>query len=170
MGAIASGNVRVVNTEVVDALGLSAETFKQVAVRESKTLRERELRYRGSNAEFQLRHKTAIIVDDGLATGASMRAAVVALQQLAPLRLVVAVPVAAREICAELEQLVDDIVCATTPVPFAAVGRWYRDFGETSDAEVRKLLAQSRTWSNQGADAGSVRAAGFSVPSRLPSR
>lgn len=157
MGAIATGDVRVINVEIMDALGLTAETFDEVAARELETLKDRERAYRGADPAFQMAHKTAIIVDDGLATGASMKAAVIALRQQAPLRLVVAVPVAARETCAELEQLVDEMVCATTPVPFAAVGRWYRDFSETNDAEVRRLLVHARAWVNSRARAAPSR-------------
>jgi predicted phosphoribosyltransferase len=166
MGAIATGDVRVINVEIVDALGLSAEMLDEVAARELKTLDEREQSYRGTNARLPLAHKTAIVVDDGLATGASMKAAVVALRQRAPLRLVVAVPVAARETCAELEHLVDEMVCATTPVPFAAVGCWYRDFSETTDAEVQSLLAHARTWVELGATAAPSPAGGLVRSSR----
>ncbi|HZA28009.1 MAG TPA: phosphoribosyltransferase [Gammaproteobacteria bacterium] len=148
MGAIASGSVRVLNKNVVQSLRLSDQTIEAVAAAEQRTLVRRERVYRGDRPRLAVRDQTVILVDDGLATGATMRAAVVALRQQQPRRIVVAVPVAAPETCDEFRAEVDDIVCAITPPLFYAVGLWYQDFSQTSDEEVRALLehaAQSTT-------------------------
>ena len=148
MGAIASGSVRVLNKNVVQSLRLSDQTIEAVAAAEQRTLVRRERVYRGDRPRLAVRDQTVILVDDGLATGATMRAAVVALRQQQPKRIVVAVPVAAPETCDEFRAEVDDIVCAITPPLFYAVGLWYQDFSQTSDEEVRALLehaAQSTT-------------------------
>ncbi len=142
MGAIASGGVQVVNRSVIDHLGITAEQVEEVARQEGKVLADRERDYRGDRPPAEISGRTVILVDDGLATGASMRAAVAAVRNQGPERIVVAVPVAARETCAALDAEADEVVCALTPDPFYAVGLWYDDFSQTSDEEVRGLLAQ----------------------------
>jgi len=143
MGAIATGGVRVINEDVVRALHLPDEVIEQSAQQQQRELERREQLYRGGRPLPSVRGKTVILVDDGLATGSSMRAAVAALRQLRPARLLIAVPVAAPDTCAELGEEVDDIVCAETPEPFYAVGFWYEDFTQTTDDEVRDLLARA---------------------------
>jgi putative phosphoribosyl transferase len=143
MGAIASGGVRVLNADVVRSLGVSDTVLEGVAAREGEELARRERAYRGSRAPIEVPGRVGILVDDGLATGATMRAAAAALRRLGPQRLVVAVPVAAAEACAELGADADDVVCVVTPEPFYAVGLWYDDFSETTDAEVQALLRRS---------------------------
>src|SRR5262245_55978870 len=143
MGAIASGGVRVVNEEVVRELGIPEALFDAVAADELRELQRREQAYRDGRPAPDVRGKAVILVDDGLATGSSMRAGVAALRRLGPAKVVVAVPVAAPEICGEFRQIADDVVCAQTPVPFRAVGLWYDDFSQTSDEEVRALLADA---------------------------
>jgi putative phosphoribosyl transferase len=143
MGAIASGGVRVVNEEVVRELGIPGEVFDAVTEEEQQELDRRERAYRDDRPAPDVRGKTVILVDDGLATGSSMRAAIAALRRLGPARVVMAVPVAAPEVCAEFEEIADAAVCAKTPVPFRAVGLWYADFSQTTDEEVRALLADA---------------------------
>ena len=140
MGAIASGGVRQVNRDVVDALGIPASVIDGVAAREQRELERREQAYRGARPPLSLINKTVILVDDGLATGATMRAAVIAARQQQPARVIVAVPVGAASTCADLATEADDVVCVRTPDPFVAVGLWYRDFTPTTDHEVRTLL------------------------------
>jgi putative phosphoribosyl transferase len=142
MGAIASGGIRVMNDDVVRGLRIDDWTIEQVVQREQAELERRENAYRGDRAPPEIQARTIILVDDGLATGSTMRAAVAALRQQAPQRIVVGVPTAAPSTCDELGQEVDEIVCATTPAPFYAVGMWYQDFSETTDEEVRHLLEQ----------------------------
>ena len=144
MGAIASGGVIVLNDDVVRGLGLSATAVQQVAERELQELHRREETYREGRPMPDLEGKVVIIVDDGLATGSSMRAAVLALRQLHPARIVVAVPAAPSSTCQELATEVDEVVCATTPSPFFAVGQSYWDFTQTTDAEVQALLRAAR--------------------------
>jgi len=143
MGAIASGEVRLINHEVVDALGIPAELIDQVARREKAELERRERLYRGSRPPASLTNKTVILTDDGLATGSTMRAAVAAIRRQEPAGIIVAVPVGAPSTCDEMRDVADDVVCLRTPEPFVAVGLWYRDFSETSDAEVRELLGRT---------------------------
>ncbi len=143
MGAIASGGTRVINRDVVRAVGISVEDLEHIETEEWRELDRRELAYRDQRSAPDLAGKTVVLVDDGLATGATMWAAVVALRQLNPAHIVVAVPAAAPETCAAFAPEVDEIVCAITPEPFGGVGRWYEDFGQTSDAEVRDLLRQA---------------------------
>ena len=143
MGAIASGGVRLLNHEVVDALGIPGELIEQVARREAAELERRERLYRGNRAPASLTNKTVILIDDGLATGSTMRAAVAAIRRQEPAGLIVAVPVGAPSTCDEMRDVADDVVCLRTPEPFVAVGLWYRDFSETSDAEVRELLGRT---------------------------
>jgi predicted phosphoribosyltransferase len=141
MGAIATGGVRVLNEEVVNYLQIPADVIDTVAAREQQELERRALHYRNGQPALDVHGCTVILVDDGLATGATMRAAVVALRQQQPARIVVAVPVAASSVCHALETVADEVVCAATPEPFYAVGLWYEHFEQTSDAEVCDLLA-----------------------------
>ena len=143
MGAIATGGVRVLNDDVVQALAVPASVIDDVARREGQELRRREAAYRESRPAPDLRGKVAILVDDGLATGSTMRAAVRAVKQMQPARVVVAVPVAAASTRDDLATEVDEIVCETPPEPFLAVGRWYEDFSQTTDDEVRDLLERA---------------------------
>jgi predicted phosphoribosyltransferase len=140
MGAIATGGVRLINDDVVIALGIPHSVIDTVAVRELIELDRREELYRGDRAPLSLTNKTVILVDDGLATGSTMRAAVKAAKRQKPARVVVAVPVGAKSTCSDLGREADAVVCARTPEPFVAVGLWYRDFTPTSDEEVRALL------------------------------
>jgi putative phosphoribosyl transferase len=143
MGALASGGVRVLNEDVVRGMGVTESEIDRVAEREAEELRRRERLYRGDRPPLDLAGRNAILVDDGLATGASMRAAVQALRLQGPASIVVAVPVAAREACDEFRDEVDEIVCSATPQPFHAVGLWYHDFNATTDEEVRELLVRA---------------------------
>ena len=140
MGAIASGGVRVVNQEVVEALQIPVSIVDEVAAEEQRELARREAMYRGQRPPPEVHGRTVILIDDGLATGSSMRAAVRALRQQNPARLIVAVPTASRETCAAIAGEVDEIICALTPEPFYAVGLWYENFEQTADEEVRDLL------------------------------
>jgi predicted phosphoribosyltransferase len=142
MGAIATGGVRLLNHDVVDALGIPMHVIDAVAAREQQELERREQAYRGGRGPIALTNKTVILVDDGLATGATMRAAVMAARQQQPARVIVAVPVGAISTCADLAAEADDVVCVRTPDPFVAVGLWYRDFTPTTDHEVRSLLGK----------------------------
>lgn len=141
MGAIASGGVLLVNHDVVDALGIPPAVIDQAAKREQVELERRERLYRGSRPLIPLVNRTAVLVDDGLATGSTMRAAVTAVRQQQPARIIVAVPVGASSTCEELSSEADEVICLRSPEPFVAVGLWYRDFTPTSDNEVRTLLA-----------------------------
>jgi putative phosphoribosyl transferase len=144
MGAIATGGVRVVNRDVVDALRIPPDVLDRAAAAELRELERREQSYRGERPQPRVEGRTVILVDDGLATGSTMRAAVAALRQQGPARLVVAVPVAAPPTCAELRREVEEVVCFATPEPFMAVGRFYDDFSQTTDEEVTALLASAR--------------------------
>ncbi len=143
MGAIASGGVRVLNEDVVRSLNLSEATIDQVAAKEQQELERRERLYRDDRPAPDVRDRTVILVDDGLATGATMRAAVTALRQQQPARIVVAVPISSPETCHDFENEVDEIICAQTPQPFYSVGLWYNNFSQTTDEEVRDLLKQA---------------------------
>ncbi len=143
MGAIASGGVRVLNEDVVWDLDIPAAVIDRVAHQEQEELERRERAYRDGRAAPEVHGRIVILVDDGLATGATMRAAVVALRQQRPARIVVAVPTAATDVCAGIRAEVDEAVCLITPEPFYGVGRWYEDFSPTSDAEVRALLQRA---------------------------
>ena len=145
MGAIATGGVRVLNDDVVDYLEISDEVIDSIAAKELTELERRERAYRGNRPEPEVRGKTVILVDDGLATGSTMRAAASALRQQGPACIVVAVPVSAPETCDEYKMGVDEIICGATPRRFYGVGRWYRDFSQTTDEEVRELLKRSRS-------------------------
>src|SRR5437762_82416 len=140
MGAISTGGVRVLNEDTVDYLRIPASVIEAVAANELRELERRELAYRGDRPEPDVRGKTVILVDDGLATGSTMRAAAAALRQQNPARIVVAVPVSASQTCDEYRMGVDEIICAKTPEPFHGVGLWYEDFTQTTDDEVRELL------------------------------
>lgn len=143
MGAIASGGVRLLNDDVVHALGIPSSAIDSVARSEQLELARREQLYRGGRPPIVLANKTVILVDDGLATGSTMRAAVMAVRQQQPARVIVAVPVGAASTCAALARDADEVVCVRMPEPFIAVGLWYRDFTPTSDHEVRSLLGTS---------------------------
>jgi predicted phosphoribosyltransferase/erythromycin esterase-like protein len=142
MGAVATGGVRVLNDEIVRRLRIPEYIIDAVAAREQQELARRERLYRGGRPPPDVRGRTVILVDDGLATGATMRAAIMALRQLQPARIIVAIPTASPETCEELKAEVDEVVCAITPEPFLAVGHWYEDFSQTTDEEVRDLLAR----------------------------
>jgi putative phosphoribosyl transferase len=144
MGAIASGGVRVLNDDIVDKLQVSPQELDAVTAEERQELQRRERLYRDDRPAPDVRERIVILVDDGLATGSTMRAAVAALRQQGPGRIVVAVPVGAAQTCAELRAEADEVVCARTPEPFYAVGMWYEDFSQTSDAEVRELLDRAK--------------------------
>jgi len=143
MGAIASGGVRVINDEVVRALRITPEQLADTAERETRELERREHAYRGDRAPLDVKGKCVLLVDDGVATGYTMRAAVAALRQREPKKIIIAAPVAAQDTCEELKRHADAVVCLTTPYDFAAVGQWYRYFDQTSDEEVRILLERS---------------------------
>ena len=143
MGAVASGGIRVLNEEVVQALRIPEEVIDEVAAVELEELERRERLYRGDRPPPDVRGRTVILIDDGLATGSTMRAAIAALRRQHPARIVVAVPVGAPETCAEFQDEADEAICALTPDPFYAVGLWYGDFTQTTDEEVRDLLEQA---------------------------
>jgi putative phosphoribosyl transferase len=143
MGAIATGGVRLLNEEVVRSLRIPPGVIERVAAIEGEELERRERAYRGNRPAPEVRGRTVILIDDGLATGASMRAAVAALRQQQPAKIVVAVPIAAPSTCEEFRDEVDETVCAVTPEPFYAVGLWYEDFSQTTDEEVHDLLARA---------------------------
>jgi predicted phosphoribosyltransferase len=140
MGAIAPGGVRLVNRDVVDALGIPPAVIESAAINEQVELDRREQLYRGNRPVLNLANTTVILVDDGLATGSTMRAAVMAVRRHQPAKVIVAVPVGAPSTCTELAREADEVVCLRTPDPFVAVGLWYRDFTPTSDRDVQMLL------------------------------
>jgi predicted phosphoribosyltransferase len=142
MGAIASGGTRVLNEDVLRELHLGESEIEAVVAEEERELERRERTYGGRGHDVE--GKVVVLVDDGLATGATMRAAVAALRQRHPARIVVAVPTAPPSTCAEVGAEADEIVCAMTPEPFHAVGAWYEDFDQTTDDEVRQLLDRAR--------------------------
>jgi putative phosphoribosyl transferase len=142
MGAIATGNICFLNDNVIHSLGIAPNIIAEAITRERHELEQREQTFRLRHS-VELRERMVILVDDGLATGASMRAAVLAVRQRHPARVVVAVPVAAREAHRQFKQQADEIVCVQTPSNFEGVGQWYEDFTQTSDEEVRTLLEQS---------------------------
>lgn len=143
LGAIASGDVRVLNEETIAYLGVDPGTIEAITLRELRELRRREREYRGDLPAHDVEGRTVILVDDGLATGASMHAAILALRERFPKRLIVAVPVAPADTCAALEPRVDELVVLAMPEPFRGVGAWYGDFSQVSDAQVRALLADA---------------------------
>jgi predicted phosphoribosyltransferase len=140
MGAIATGGARVINQDIVRMFNIPPGMVEAVVKRELKELERREREYRGDRTMREIKDHTAILIDDGLATGASMQAAILGLRAKDPASLVVAVPTAALETCEAFREEVDDIVCATTPEPFYGVSRWYDDFSQTTDEEVQMLL------------------------------
>jgi predicted phosphoribosyltransferase len=144
MGAIASGGVRVLDQDVLRIARVPEASLRQVIATEERELARRERLYRGDRPFPDLRGKTVILVDDGLATGSTMRAAVEALRQEGPARIVVAVPVSSPETCDAFRDVADEVVCAETPEPFRGVGMWYDDFSQTTDDEVGELLERAR--------------------------
>lgn len=140
MGAIAGNGVRILHDDMIEALGISAERIETVASDEQRELERREAVYRGARPPLRIEARPIIVVDDGLATGATMKAAVKALRQQQPSRIVVAVPVAPPDTAADLRALADAVICLKEPAGFAAVGQWYERFDQTSDEEVRQLL------------------------------
>jgi predicted phosphoribosyltransferase len=149
MGAIASGGVRIINTDV-EGLDVPQSAIDSATAREAKEVERRERLYRGDRPAPDLHDRTVILVDDGLATGSTMRAAIKAVRARHPRRIVVAVPVAAAATCQALRADADEVVCMLTPDPMRAVGLWYRDFDQTTDEEVRALLAASRHDASRG--------------------
>ena len=143
MGAVATGGIRVLNEQVVRSLQIAESAIEAATTQELQELTRRDRLYRGERPPPDVQGRTVILVDDGLATGATMQAAVKALRQLRPTRIVVAVPTAAVETCEQFRAEVDDVVCLMTPEPFYSVGLWYEDFSQTTDEEVRELLARS---------------------------
>jgi putative phosphoribosyl transferase len=144
MGAMALGDVCVFNKEIIHSLQISQEEVQSVIENEKKELKRREGAYRGDYPLPSLKEKTIILVDDGIATGASMRAAVKSLRALQPASIIVAVPVADRTICAEMKMIADKLICPLQPTDLYAVGVWYVDFTQTEDDEVRELLKKAR--------------------------
>jgi predicted phosphoribosyltransferase len=145
MGAIASGGVELLSEHTVRSLGLTREQVAQVIGRERQELARRERAFRDGRPAVDVQGRTVILVDDGLATGASMQAAVMALRSRRPAAIVVAVPVASSTACADIRRIADVCVCLRTPEPFFGVGQWYANFGQTTDDEVRALLAAARS-------------------------
>ena len=141
MGAIATGGVRVMNEDVITVYRPSASAIDATTRAELIELERRERAYRDGRLPLPVEGQTVILVDDGLATGSTMRAAVLAIRRHRPARVIVAVPVGAREACEALREVADEVVCAFTPEPFSAVGLWYADFSQTTDEEVRHLLS-----------------------------
>jgi putative phosphoribosyl transferase len=143
MGAIASGGVRVLNSKVLNRLSDAEKALREATAKEGKELKRRERQYRERREFRSIEGKTVILVDDGFATGATMRAAAIAIRQLAASRCVLAVPVGAPDTCAALRDEADEVISASTPNPFYAVGQFYRDFSQTTDNEVRELMIQA---------------------------
>ena len=142
-GAIASGGVRLLNRETIRSWQISKRAIESITAQEQRELERRENAYRDDRPKPVIKGKTILLIDDGLATGATMHAAVTALRQQHPARIVIAVPTAAPSTCAQFRHEVDEIVCAITPDPFEAVGRWYKDFTQTTDDQVRDLLRRA---------------------------
>lgn len=166
MGAIASGGVQVMNDEVVGMLRIPPGAIEAVAISERRELARRERLYRGSRPAPDVRGRTVILVDDGLATGSTLRAAITALKEQKPARIVVGVPVAAPSSCEEVRATVDEFICRFTPEPFLGVGAWYRDFSPTPDAEVRELLARAEQ--RDGISLAGIRAVEGGAPAPAP--
>jgi putative phosphoribosyl transferase len=144
MGAIASGGVRIINEHIINLVNISEDTIARVAAQEERELERRERLYRGDRPDLDLEGRIVILVDDGLATGATMWAAVASVRRQHPAKIVIGVPVAASATCHELQVAVDEIVCPATPDPFYSVGLWYEDFPQTTDDQVRDLLAKAQ--------------------------
>ena len=151
MGAIASGGVRVLNRDVVAMLRIPEDVICAAAARELKEIERRETLYREGRPKPDVRQRSVVLVDDGLATGSTMRAAARALRRLGPDQIVIAAPVGAVETCQELREDADEVICVATPEPFSAVGEWYEDFSQTTDEEVRILLADASRRDARGA-------------------
>lgn len=149
MGAIAMGNAIVFNDDIVQELQISERDIKSVIAEEEQELKRRDAAYRGNHTFPSLRDKIVILVDDGIATGATMRAAIQALRQLKPESLIVAVPVADKSICEKIQPLVDHLYCPLQPLSLHAVGAWYDDFSQTEDEEVYSLLKQAKIFSHK---------------------
>lgn len=162
MGAIASGGVRIVNEALVGALGIASDEIERVTAAQRTELARRERAYRGDRPPPAVRDRTILLVDDGMATGASMMAAIVALRQQQPARIVAAVPVAAAATCQEVSALADEMVCAVTPEPFYAVGAWYDHFEQTGDDAIHTLLERRTN------ELGGAPAPGSPSPSASP--
>jgi len=145
MGAIASGGIRVLNDDVVRHLNIPDRVIEAVTAQELRELHWRERAYRGDQPTPDVRGRAVILVDDGIATGSTMLAAIAALRTLEPARIIVAVPTAAPSTCDEIRRVADDCICEIMPEPFYAVGAWYEDFSQTTDEEVRDLLDQATT-------------------------
>lgn len=143
MGAIASGGIRVLNQSIVDSLGVTDEDIAAVTERERRELRRREKKYRGERPDLDLEGRTVMLVDDGLATGATMEAAIEAVTSRHPRRVIVAVPTAPPDTSRRLSSMVDELVCVQTPEPFGGVGGWYQDFSQTTDQEVLDYLGRA---------------------------
>jgi putative phosphoribosyl transferase len=143
MGAIASGGVRVLNESLIQYLNVSPSTIDRITAHEQHEIERRERTYRDGRPALPINNRTVMLIDDGLATGASMLAAARSVRAQKPKRIIVAVPVASRDACEEFRRHVDDVICAETPEPFYSVGAWYEDFSQTSDAEVRELLERA---------------------------
>jgi predicted phosphoribosyltransferase len=143
MGAIAAGGVRVLDWTTINALGIPQGTIDEVAKREARELVRRERQYRGQRQAPRMTGRTVMLVDDGLATGSTMHAAVDALRAYRPAKIIVAIPVAPAEVCDQIRPLVDDLICSMTPEPFYAVGLWYDDFSPVTDRDVRHLLERA---------------------------
>jgi putative phosphoribosyl transferase len=147
MGAIAGGGIHFLNQEVIDSLRIQPETINRVIDRERAELTRRERQYRRGGQPLEINGRVVILVDDGLATGASMRAAILALRKLNPARIICAVPVGARDTMEAIKQQADDAVCVHAPEGFSSVGEWYEDFTQTGDEEVRDLLSRATLFS-----------------------
>jgi putative phosphoribosyl transferase len=147
VGAIATGGIRVLNTEVIEGMAISEAQIERIAAAELQELRRREKAYRGERPNAEVQGHGVILIDDGLATGATMQAAIAAIRQQRPAEILVAVPVAPKDTVALLRDQADAVICPATPEPFLGVGRWYEDFTQITDAEVRDLLG--RLWQEQ---------------------
>ena len=147
IGAIATGGIRVLNTEVIEGMAISEAQIERIAAAELQELRRREKTYRGERPSAEVQGRCVILIDDGLATGATMQAAIAAIRQQRPAEILVAVPVAPKDTVALLRDQADAVICPATPEPFLGVGRWYEDFTQITDAEVRDLLG--RLWQEQ---------------------
>jgi putative phosphoribosyl transferase len=147
IGAIATGGIRVLNTEVIEGMAISEAQIERIAAAELQELRRRERAYRGERPNAEVQGHGVILIDDGLATGATMQAAIAAIRQQRPAEILVAVPVAPKDTVALLRDQADAVICPATPEPFLGVGRWYEDFTQITDAEVRELLG--RLWQEQ---------------------
>jgi predicted phosphoribosyltransferase len=143
MGAVASGGVRVINDEVVRGANISPESIERAAAAELQELHRREIAYRGHTGSPDVKDKTVILIDDGIATGSTIRAAIQALRQQGPARIVIGVPTAAADTCDKLVPMVDEMITLIRPIYFHAVGQWYENFEQTTDAEVKQLLAEA---------------------------